>query len=109
MRVIIVVVVVVVVVVYPAPSPEAQIVRNERDAALVASLNTLRTDDQEVLRLRAYEVLSMAQISLVLGCSEEAAKKRVTRALARLRKAATSNQPVPAGSDPRAVQEGGER
>lgn len=94
---------------YPAPSPEAQVVRNEEDAALLEALGGLKPDDQEVLRLRSYERLTMAEISLVLGCSEEAAKKRVSRALGRLRKAASVNQPVPAGSGPRAKQEGGER
>jgi RNA polymerase sigma factor (sigma-70 family) len=94
---------------YPEPSPELQIVRNEEDTELVVALESLKPDDQEVLRLRAYEGLSARQISLAIGCSEEAAKKRVSRALARLRKAAAINKPVPSGISPRATQQGGEQ
>jgi RNA polymerase sigma-70 factor (ECF subfamily) len=94
---------------YPEPSPEVQIVRNEQDTELVAALESLRPDDQEVLRLRAYEGLSVKQISFALGCSEEAAKKRVSRALGRLRKAAALDKPVPSGATPRATQQGGEQ
>jgi DNA-directed RNA polymerase specialized sigma24 family protein len=49
------------------------------------------------------------QIAIAIGCSEEAAKKRVSRALARLRKAATIETPVPSGTNPRATHQGGER
>jgi RNA polymerase sigma-70 factor (ECF subfamily) len=94
---------------YPEPSPELQIVRNEQDAELIAALESLKPDDQEVLRLRAYEGLSLKQISLAIGCSEEAAKKRVSRALVRLRKAAAINRPVPSGISPRATEQGGEQ
>lgn len=94
---------------YPEPSPELQIVRNEQDAEIVAALESLKPDDQEVLRLRAYEGLSVKQISVALGCSEEAAKKRVSRALNRLRKAAAIDRPVPSGMNPRATQQGGEQ
>ncbi len=94
---------------YPEPSPELQIVRNEQDAELVTALESLKSDDQEVLRLRAYEGLSVKQISLALGCSEEAAKKRVSRALNRLRKAAAIERPIPSGIHPRATQQGGEQ
>ena len=94
---------------YPEPSPELQVVRNEQDAELVAALESLKPADQEVLRLRAYEGMSAKQISLAIGCSEEAAKKRVARALARLRKAAAIKKPVPSGLDPRAIQQGGEQ
>lgn len=94
---------------YPEPPADVQVVRNEQDAELVAALMTLKADDQEVLRLRAYEGLSMNQISIALGCSEEAAKKRVSRALTRLRKAAAIDMPVPSGTKPRATNQGGER
>lgn len=93
---------------YDEPSPEIQVVRNEQDDELVAALKTLKPGDQEVLRLRAYEGLSIRQISIALGCSEEAAKKRVSRALGRLRKAAAIDEPVPSGINPRATQQGGE-
>jgi RNA polymerase sigma-70 factor (ECF subfamily) len=94
---------------YPEPSPDVQVIRKEQDDELVAALLTLKADDQEVLKLRAYEGLSVKQISIAIGCSEEAAKKRVSRALSRLRKAAEINPPVPSGTNPRASQQGGER
>ncbi|MCL1588801.1 MAG: sigma-70 family RNA polymerase sigma factor [Actinomycetia bacterium] len=94
---------------YPEPSPDVQVIRKEQDDELVAALLTLKADDQEVLRLRAYEGLSVKQISIAIGCSEEAAKKRVSRALCRLRKAAAIEVPVPSGVNPRATQQGGER
>ena len=94
---------------YNEPSPEVQVVRNEQDDELVSALKTLKPNDQEVLRLRAYEDLSVRQISIALNCSEEAAKKRVSRALSRLRKAAAIDQPDPSGINPRATHQGGER
>ncbi len=94
---------------YPVDSPEVQVVRNEQDSEILAALATLKPDDQEAIRLRAYEDLSLRQISLVLGCTEEAAKKRVSRALGRLRKAASISAPLTAGADPRATHQGGER
>ena len=94
---------------YPDPGPEVQVVRHEEDEELLAALGRLKPNDQEVLRLRAYEGLTVPQISLVLGCSEEAAKKRVARALKRLRRSAAIDEPDPTGAHPRAIQEGGER
>jgi RNA polymerase sigma factor (sigma-70 family) len=94
---------------YPHPPPDVQVIRKEQDDELVAALLTLKPDDQEVLRLRAYEGLSVKQITIVVGCSQDAAKKRVSRALARLRKAADIDAPVPSGTISRATHQGGER
>jgi RNA polymerase sigma-70 factor (ECF subfamily) len=46
----------------------------------------LEQDDQEVLALRYLEELSAAEVGAVLGITEGAAKKRVVRALERLRR-----------------------
>lgn len=70
---------------YNEAGPEPQIVRREEDQEIVDALRRLSKGDQEVLQLRAYEQLSIPQIALVVGCSDEAAKKRVARALKRLR------------------------
>ncbi len=94
---------------YPEPPADVQVIRREQDDELVVALKTLKPDDQEVLKLRAYEGLSIKQISLAVGCSEEAAKKRVSRALTRLRKAAAIDKPVPSGTNPRATPQGGEQ
>ena len=47
---------------HPEPGPEAVIVRNAEQALLLEALATLRPDDQEILRLRTYEQLSLAEI-----------------------------------------------
>jgi len=67
------------------PSPEHVVVRNAGEAGLLEAIGSLRPDDQEIIRLRAYEQLSHPEIAVVLGISVEAAKKRSARALKRLR------------------------
>lgn len=94
---------------YPAPGPEVHVIRREEDQRLIATIAALAPADQEVILLRAYEELSIQQISLVLGCSVEAARKRLQRALARLRAAVDSARPANSGVHPRAIPEGGER
>lgn len=71
-----------------APTPEAIVVRSERDEQLLSAYSRLRPVDREILRLRALEHLTFAQIATVLDCSETAARRRVGRATARLRRAA---------------------
>ena len=44
----------------------------------------LSENDQEVLRLRLWEELSVPEIAVVLDCSKKAASKRYQRALAHL-------------------------
>ena len=46
----------------------------------------LLEEDQELIRLRFVAQLNFAEIALILGCKEEAAKKRLYRLLARLEK-----------------------
>lgn len=91
----------------PPPDPSAVIVRRREDEELFSAMAQLSEDDQEVLRLRAYEGLTAPEIGAVLDISAEAAKKRVTRALTRLRKAAMPQPKV--SPHPRAIPEGGER
>jgi len=45
---------------------------------------TIKADDQEILKLRAYEGLSMSQIAIAIGWLGEAVMKPVSRALGRL-------------------------
>jgi RNA polymerase sigma factor (sigma-70 family) len=92
---------------YPDASPEVVVVRNADREQLLAALGTLKPKDQEVLRLRAYEHLTLAQVSIVLGCTVPAAKQRSARAIKRLRRAADlpGAQRVTPGS--RAIQRGG--
>lgn len=89
------------------PGPESVVVRHVDQVELLAALGKLRPADQEVLRLRAYEHLSLAEVAIALGCTVEAAKKRSARALRRLRIAAGYPDPHDAVSDSRAIRKGG--
>lgn len=53
--------------------------------AVIAASRRLGEDDQEILRLAAWEGLSHEQIAVSLGCSENAAALRLRRARQRLR------------------------
>lgn len=88
-------------------SPEAVVVRRAEHEAVVTALWSLPHPDREVILLRSYEDLSIAQIAVVLGCSPEAAKKRLSRALKRLRKAAGLPEATASSQGSRAIQEGG--
>ncbi len=63
----------------PAAPPE----RGEL-AEVLAALHELRPEDQEVLRLAAWEGLTNAELAVALGCSENAAAIRLHRARKRL-------------------------
>lgn len=51
---------------------------------LRAALASLRDDDQELLRLVAWDGLTPAQVAVVVGCSAGAARVRIHRARTRL-------------------------
>lgn len=84
--------------------------RAERDARLIADtgaddgdvgvllglLATLPAAQQEVLQLTYWDRLSAADVAVVLGCSERAVWKRISRAKAALREA----WPTPSAGDP---------
>jgi len=93
---------------YPLAGPEAVVIRNDEQAQLIRALNTLRSSDQEILRLRAYESLKVNQIATVLGCTPEAAKKRCARATKRLRDAVDRSGRRRAPTRSRAIPEGGD-
>lgn len=71
--------------------PVELVVASEPARAVMSALAGLSDADREIIRLRAYEDLSLEQVSLVLQCSVDAAKKRSSRALQRLRAALESN------------------
>ena len=65
----------------PSSSPEWIAIKPELDDAL----NELARGDREALLLRFFEQRSLAEIGSVVGISEDAARKRVDRAVDRLR------------------------
>src|SRR5207249_5931350 len=62
-------------------SPTAAAVRAERMMRLQEALNTLDAVDREVLSLRHFEDMSLAETALSLGIEQSAAAKRYIRAL----------------------------
>lgn len=54
------------------------------DGELAAALATLSDDDQEILRLVAWEGLDRHQVATALDCSPDAASQRLSRARRRL-------------------------
>ena len=77
-------------------SPTQAAVRAERMMRLQEALNTLDAIDREVLSLRHFEELSLAETALSLGIEESAAAKRYIRALKRLKATLAS---MPGGLD----------
>ena len=64
--------------------PELQVVQRWEEHRLVETVNRLRPDDREALRLVTWEELSHSQIAEVLGISVTAVGQRVHRATKRL-------------------------
>lgn len=69
----------------PAPPPDDP----SDDALLLAALATLHDDDQEILRLVAWDEVAVADLGLALGCSSGAARVRLHRARRRFADAVT--------------------
>jgi RNA polymerase sigma-70 factor (ECF subfamily) len=67
------------------PDPSVRYDRAERDAEVRAALETLSASDRELLVLRYDADQSFRDIADALGIDEAAARKRVSRALMRLR------------------------
>ncbi|MEN8239970.1 MAG: sigma-70 family RNA polymerase sigma factor [Actinomycetota bacterium] len=74
----------------PLRGPEDEAIAHAESDAMLAALATLRSKDQEVLRLTYWEELAHADIGRILGCSAETvhvrryrAEKRLANALAR--------------------------
>jgi RNA polymerase sigma-70 factor (ECF subfamily) len=66
-------------------SPTQAVVRAERMLRLQEALNTLDPMDREVLSLRHFEELTLAETAQALGIQESASAKRYIRALKRLK------------------------
>lgn len=70
----------------PEPTPETIVVRRSEDEKLLAAVARLRPEDQEVLRLVAWEELPRTAVAEILGTSPHAVAQRlyrITRRLAR--------------------------
>lgn len=81
--------------------------RRSQDAALMKAISSLKPDDQELVRLKAWEELPHADIGEVLRISAHAVDMRLNRALKKVGKAMRAD-PRSKMSGPRPVEEGGE-
>lgn len=68
-------------------SPETLIVRRSEDRLVLDALESLRPNDREILRLKAWEDLDRNEIARVLRITPEAVDMRIHRALQRMEKA----------------------
>ena len=66
---------------------EDQVIRHEEAQTVVNGLESLRIQDQELIRLAYWEELPHAAIAELVGCSKGAVDVRLHRAIRRLRKA----------------------
>ena len=87
---------------------ETVVVRRSEDARLLKAIGTLRPADQELVRLKAWEELSHADIGEILGISSHAVDMRLNRALKKVGKIMRPAKRMMLDS-PRPVEEGGER
>lgn len=65
--------------------PEVQVEWNERLKVVLEAIDALPDRQRSALMMRKYQELSYAEISLILGCSQEAARANVYQALKKLR------------------------
>ena len=70
--------------------PSNVVVRSEQSAEVLSLLAELRPRDQELLRLRAWEGLSSADIGTILGISPDAVDMRLVRVRRKLADRASS-------------------
>jgi RNA polymerase sigma-70 factor (ECF subfamily) len=78
-----------------------------RVSALTKGLSSLRPEDRELLTLSVWEDLTASEMARVLGCSENAAKLRLSRARKRL--AGILEEREPARTDPHPHRANGRR
>ncbi|MFZ2752723.1 MAG: sigma-70 family RNA polymerase sigma factor [Lysobacteraceae bacterium] len=69
----------------PSPTPMQQLVEDEREHAAAELISALPEDSREVLLLFYREGQSSRQVALLLGMSDAAVRKRLSRARASLR------------------------
>lgn len=91
-------------------TPEMQVIRRAGDRELLAAVDRLKPLEQELIRLRTWEDLSLDEIASVVGLSTRSVESR----LARVRKKLGVLLHVPTSSprqtmSPRPVEEGGEQ
>lgn len=62
-----------------SPSCDVPVIRDIETAELLAAVDSLHSDDRELLRLRTWEELSIKDIALVVGKSPKSVESRLVR------------------------------
>jgi len=62
-----------------SPASDIQVVRNSEDEELLVAVARLRANDQELLRLRTWEELTIRDIALVVGMTPKSVESRLVR------------------------------
>lgn len=68
----------------PDDGPATLVVQHHETADLISALGRLSVKDREVVRLAGWEELDRDDLALAVGCTPNAATKRLNRALDRL-------------------------
>jgi RNA polymerase sigma-70 factor (ECF subfamily) len=92
-----------------APSPEIQVIQNAEDRELLAAVDRLRPLEQELLRLRTWEELSLAEIASIVGLSVRSVESRLARVRKKLAVSLGVPKKKPQTVSPRPVELGGEQ
>jgi RNA polymerase sigma-70 factor (ECF subfamily) len=74
-------------------TPASAAIRQEMQRRLESALATMDEDDREMILMRHYEQLSNQEVAALLSLTEAAASMRYLRALRRLRKSLTGDEP----------------
>jgi RNA polymerase sigma-70 factor (ECF subfamily) len=85
-------------------APDDYIVVRQESQTVLEALSNLQPRDQEILRLSVWEELSHDQVAKTLGINVDAAKKRLSRARARL---TSEYQRMTKNSHPPLLRKGG--
>lgn len=80
-------------------TPEQAAMLAEQRRELLAAIQALRPDDQEVITGRYFLDLSEAEMAGMLGCARGTVKSRLSRALQRLRRQLAAHAAPEGGSD----------
>ena len=93
---------------YP-PSPEIQVIQSTENRELLAAVGRLEPLEQELLRLRTWEELSLAEIASVVELSVRSVESRLARVRKKLRASLGVPKQSPHLSGPREPAGAGSR
>ncbi len=69
-----------------ADGPEVHVLRREEHDEVLTAMESLRSDDRELVRLKIWEGLSNEAVGTILGITDRAVEGRYTRAIKKLSK-----------------------